>query len=140
VTPAASEVEVVIDTSDAPFAYDHDSGIVVEARTTVGYLTLRLPAVDALGWAAQLVAAVVASSEHDAPCHRIDDTVPVDRSRIEELAGIVGVIEDWLLHADDDTHHDLAEFLRGLGNLHHRPVGMLIDELGTHHIALRRLT
>ena len=135
-TPAADDVEVVIDTADAPFAYDHGQAIIVEARTTVGYLTLRLPAVDALGWAAQLVAAIVASSEHDAPCRRIEDTVPVDRSRIEELAGIVGIIEDWLLHADDDTHHDLA----GLGHLRHDPVGRLVDELGTHHIALRRLT
>ena len=137
-TPTGGDVEVVIDTADAPFAYDHGQAIIVEARTTAGYLTMHIPKADALGWAAQLVAAVVASSEHDRPCRRIEDTVPVDRSRIEELAGIVGIIEDWLLHADDDTHHDLAEFLTGLGHLRHNPVGRLVDDLGTHHVALRR--
>lgn len=131
-------VEVIVDTADAPFAYDHGQAIVVEARTTVGYLTLRLPRADALGWAAQLVAAVVVAGEHERPCRRIEDTVPVDRSRVEELAGVVGVMEDWLLHADTDTHRDLAGFLAGLGNMNRNPVGQLVDELGTHHIALRR--
>ena len=56
------------------------------------------------------------------------------------LAGIVGIIEDWLLHAEPETCDDLARFLAGIGNLHHRPVELLIDELGTHSLALRRAT
>lgn len=142
----AVEIDVVIDTADAPFAYDDRDAIVVETRTTNGYLTLHLPAVDATIWAAQLVAAVTTTgaASPPAPAPRsprlgVDDTVRIDRSHVEELTGLVGVIEDWLLHAEPETHDDLNTFLRGIGHLHHNPVTLVIDELGTHNVALNRL-
>lgn len=142
-TTEPDAVDVVIDTADAPFAYDHHNATVVEARTTRGYLTINLPAADATIWAAQLVAAVATSGAADSsprtPRPDIDDTIRIDRSRVEELAGLVGVVEDWLLHAEPETHADLNAFLRGIGHLHHNPVALVIDELGTHNVALNRL-
>jgi len=42
VTTEPDAVDVVIDTADTPFAYDHHNTIAVEARTTRGYLTINL--------------------------------------------------------------------------------------------------
>lgn len=58
----------------------------------------------------------------------------------EQLAELLGLLEDWLLHAGDDTRAELADFA------FHGPAGSrdpgyvrwLIDRLGTHSVALTR--
>jgi hypothetical protein len=68
---------------------------------------------------------------------RGEDTIAVPTWRVELLLHHLGVIEDWLLHASDETLAELADFAC------HEPYGPavaeLIDELGWHQVALRRL-
>jgi hypothetical protein len=68
---------------------------------------------------------------------RGEDTIAVPAWRVELLLEDLGVIEDWLLHAGDETLAELADFAcyRPYG----RVVAELIDELGWHQVALRRL-
>jgi len=60
--------------------------------------------------------------------------------QVEDLAWLIGVLEDWLLHASDDAYDDLAEFA-GRGPFT-RPAdqhGRLIaHQLGDHHVTLLR--
>ena len=59
---------------------------------------------------------------------------------IEDLAWLIGILEDWLLHASDDAYDDLAGFA-GRGPFT-RPAdqhGRLIaHQLGDHHVTLLR--
>jgi len=59
---------------------------------------------------------------------------------IEDLAWLIGILEDWLLHASDEAYDDLAEFA-GRGPFT-RPAdqhGRLIaHQLGDHHVTLLR--
>ncbi len=59
---------------------------------------------------------------------------------IEDLTWLIGVLEDWLLHASDDAYADLAHFA-GQGPFT-RPAdqhGRLIaHHLGDHHVTLLR--
>jgi hypothetical protein len=42
--------------------------------------------------------------------------VVLDLDEAADLARLLDVIEDWLRHADDDAHTDLAGFLDGSGH------------------------
>jgi hypothetical protein len=42
--------------------------------------------------------------------------VVLDPDEATDLARLLDLIEDWLLHADDDTQADLAGFLDGTGH------------------------
>jgi hypothetical protein len=42
--------------------------------------------------------------------------VVLDPDEAADLARLLGLIEDWLLHSDDDAHADLAGFLDGTGH------------------------
>lgn len=55
---------------------------------------------------------------------------------IEELAHLIGLMEDWLLHAEPETLDDLASFLP---NPPCNQPGRVIDALGNATIRLRRL-
>jgi hypothetical protein len=62
--------------------------------------------------------------------------VVLDRLDVDDLAALLGLLEDWLLHADPDTHADLREFWP---HRHVRdPVLVVIDDLATHTRRLRR--
>ena len=60
--------------------------------------------------------------------------------QVEDLAWLIGILEDWLLHASDDAYGDLADFA-GRGPFT-RPAdqhGRLIaHQLGDHHVTLLR--
>jgi hypothetical protein len=61
----------------------------------------------------------------------------------DELRRLLGVVEDWLLHASVDTLDELGGFLTGLGWSGAGPeqlVTWLINDLGEHTITLRRDT
>ena len=59
--------------------------------------------------------------------------LPLHHGELQELAQLLTLVEDWLLHSGDDVLADLARFL------HHRPPADLIDELGTQSVKLHRL-
>jgi hypothetical protein len=67
--------------------------------------------------------------------------VLVDPDQIDELRRLLGTVEDWLLHASDETLDDLGGFLRGLG-WSTAPAqwltSALIADLGEHTVLLRR--
>lgn len=59
---------------------------------------------------------------------------------VEDLAWLIGVLEDWLLHASDDAYEDLAHFA-GRGPFT-RPADqharLIAHQLGDHHVVLLR--
>jgi hypothetical protein len=59
---------------------------------------------------------------------------------VEDLAWLIGILEDWLLHASDDTTADLAQFAGGGPFTAHpdRHARMIANQLGDHHVILRR--
>jgi hypothetical protein len=59
---------------------------------------------------------------------------PLHPDEAAEWADLVGTVEDWLLHASDDTLADLGEFL-------HRPgvTRAVVSELGNIVCRLRQL-
>ena len=59
---------------------------------------------------------------------------PVHVDDLEDWADLVGLIEDWLLHASDETLAELADF-----GPTRRPVDPLIRDLGALCVRLRRL-
>jgi hypothetical protein len=66
-----------------------------------------------------------------------EDYIVLDRWTAEDLAHVVTVIEDWLLHTGGEVADDLAEFVgacngRGCG------VPAFIDALGNHSVQLHR--
>jgi hypothetical protein len=64
------------------------------------------------------------------------ERVVLDRLDVDDLACLLGLVEDWLLHADSDTHRDLREFWP---HRHvHDPVLVVIDDLAAHTRRLRR--
>lgn len=69
-----------------------------------------------------------------------DGFLPVPIDVAEDLTALIGVLEDWLLHASDDTLADLAQFAGG-GPFTGRPAQharLIARELGCHHQNLRR--
>jgi len=69
----------------------------------------------------------------------IHDTalVVLDRDQADELAFLLGRVEDWLRHTSGDTRADLAEFLDGAGHGRLAAAG-LIDTLAGHTAMLNR--
>jgi hypothetical protein len=69
--------------------------------------------------------------------------VVLDCDEAADLACLLEVIEDWLLHADDDTRADLAGFLDGSG---HGPLAaaglahLVRQNCATLHHRLRKAT
>jgi hypothetical protein len=63
--------------------------------------------------------------------------VVLDLDEAADLAALLDLIEDWLLHTDDDAQADLAGYLDGSGHGHLAAAG-LITTLGHTSIALHR--
>jgi hypothetical protein len=63
----------------------------------------------------------------------LDECVPVHRGELDEIAYLITLLEDWLLHTDDLVLADLARFA------HDRRPADLIDDLGTQSVKLHRL-
>lgn len=61
-------------------------------------------------------------------------TAPLDPVEAGEWADLVGLVEDWLLHASDDTLADLAQFAS-----HSFRPDAFIAELGCVMMRLRQL-
>jgi hypothetical protein len=74
-------------------------------------------------------AGATASSDYD---------LVVDRGTVEDLAAVLGIVEDWLLHTDDDVLTDLGEFAFSCHG-RARAVTGFIDELGTCGVRLHAL-
>ena len=66
-----------------------------------------------------------------------DPAVVLDLDEAADLAALLDLIEDWLLHTDDDAQADLAGFLDGSGHGHLAAAG-LITTVGHASIALHR--
>jgi hypothetical protein len=64
--------------------------------------------------------------------------VHLDRDHADDLAHLLGRIEDWLRHADPGTRTDLAAFLDGPGNGALATAGLL-HALDQHTLQLHRL-
>ena len=65
------------------------------------------------------------------------DGVVLDLDEAADLAALLDLIEDWLLHTDDDAQADLASFLDGSGHGHLAAAG-LITTVGHASVALHR--
>jgi hypothetical protein len=63
--------------------------------------------------------------------------VVLDVDEAADLAALLDLIEDWLLHTDDDAQADLAGFLDGSGHGHLAAAG-LITTVGHASITLHR--
>jgi hypothetical protein len=63
--------------------------------------------------------------------------VVLDVDEATDLAALLDLIEDWLLHTDDDAQADLAGFLDGSGHGHLAAAG-LITTVGHASITLHR--
>jgi hypothetical protein len=55
-----------------------------------------------------------------------------------DIADLLGLLEDWLLHAGDDIRQSLAEFAWPRMCDPQRYLDYLIDRLGQHNVALLR--
>jgi hypothetical protein len=66
-----------------------------------------------------------------------DPVVSLHLDEADDLAHLLGRVEDWLRHAGGDTHADLIEFLGGPGNGRLAVAGLL-DALGGHAATLAR--
>lgn len=63
--------------------------------------------------------------------------VVLDLDEAADLAALLDLIEDWLLHTDDDAQADLAGYLDSAGHGHLAAAG-LITTVGHASIALHR--
>jgi hypothetical protein len=63
--------------------------------------------------------------------------VVLDCDEAADLARLLEVIEDWLLHADDDARADLAGYLDGSGHGHLAAAG-LATLAGLNAVTLHR--
>jgi hypothetical protein len=69
--------------------------------------------------------------------------VVLDLDEAADLARLLEMVEDWLLHADDDARADLAGFLDGSGHGHLAAAGLatlLGHNATTLHRRLRKAT
>ncbi|MDX6260299.1 MAG: hypothetical protein QOH84_1987 [Kribbellaceae bacterium] len=72
-----------------------------------------------------------------------DRGVVLDADEAADLARLLDLVEDWLLHADDDARADLAGFLDGAGHGHLAAAGvatLLGHNATTLHRRLRKVT
>lgn len=77
------------------------------------------------------------------PATTSDQGVVLDPDEAADLVRLLEVIEDWLLHADDDARADLAGFLDGSGHGHLAAAGLatlLGHNATTLHRRLRKAT
>ncbi|MCM4082237.1 hypothetical protein LXN57_32190 [Actinoplanes sp. TRM88002] len=73
----------------------------------------------------------------------VEPGVVLDADEAADLARLLDLVEDWLLHADDDARADLAGFLDGSGNGHLAAAGLatlLGHNATTLHRRLRKAT
>jgi hypothetical protein len=63
----------------------------------------------------------------------LDRCVPIHRIELDELACLITLIEDWLLHTGDDVLAALARFAAD------RTPAAIIDDLGTQSVKLHHL-
>ena len=69
--------------------------------------------------------------------------VVLDLDEAADLARLLDLIEDWLRHADDDAHADLAGFLDGSGHGHLAAAGLtaVVEQTAVSlHRRLRKAT
>jgi hypothetical protein len=66
-----------------------------------------------------------------------DPVVVLHHDEADDLAHLLGRVEDWLRHAGADADDELAQFFNGPGNGRLAAAG-LIDLLGTHTATLQR--
>jgi hypothetical protein len=66
-----------------------------------------------------------------------DPVVVLHHDEADDLAHLLGLVEDWLRHAGADTDDELAQFFNGPGNGRLAATG-LIDLLGCHAATLQR--
>lgn len=69
--------------------------------------------------------------------------VVLDADEAADLAALLDLVEDWLLHADDDARADLAAFLDGSGHGQLAAAGLatlLGHNATTLHRRLRKAT
>lgn len=69
--------------------------------------------------------------------------VILDADEAADLAHLLSVVEDWLLHADDDAQADLAAFLDGSGHGQLAAAGLatlLGHNAATLHRRIRKAT
>jgi hypothetical protein len=69
--------------------------------------------------------------------------VVLDADEAADLAQLLDLVEDWLLHADDDARADLAGFLNGSGHGQLAAAGLatlLGQNATTLHRRLRKAT
>lgn len=72
-----------------------------------------------------------------------DQGVVLDSDEAADLARLLDLIEDWLLHTDDDARADLAGFLDGSGHGHLAAAGLATlvgHNATTLHRRLRKAT
>ncbi|WP_433432934.1 hypothetical protein [Nonomuraea sp. CA-141351] len=66
---------------------------------------------------------------------------PLHRDELRDLAWLLGLLEDWLLHTSDDVRADLATFPGpSRHTIDRHTIDDLIDHLGTQAVKLHRLT
>ncbi|GAA2701286.1 hypothetical protein ACFY2R_05395 [Micromonospora olivasterospora] len=79
----------------------------------------------------------------DTPAATADQGVVLDPDEAADLARLLDLIEDCLLHADDDVRADLAGFLDGSGHGHLAAAGLAAlvgHNATTLHRRLRKAT
>lgn len=73
----------------------------------------------------------------------VEPGVVLDVDEAADLARLLEVVEDWLLHADDDARADLTGFLDNAGHGHLAAAGLatlLGHNAATLHRRLRKAT
>jgi hypothetical protein len=63
-----------------------------------------------------------------------EPTVPVHADDADDLIHLLSILEDWLRHASDEVHDELAHFTGRTSP----ELTALINELGHHTMRLRR--
>lgn len=81
---------------------------------------------------------MTATPTHSTPA-RPDPGVLLDVEEATDLTGLLDLIEDWLLHTDDDARADLAGFLDGSGHGHLAAAGLISTVERTSLTLHRRL-
>lgn len=73
----------------------------------------------------------------------MNETITLHLDQADDLRRLLGIVEDWLLHASFEVLDELGGFLTGLGWSNAAPeqlVTWLIHDLGEHTLTLRPRT